>query len=99
MPHPKTGKARVLTSNQCLALLKEKEGKKKEGSIGERKSTLTKKIDREEQQKKKQEEKARKALENAQKVTQKAHSQASARLRKQVMSTTNLFDLWDLPRV
>ena len=24
MPHPKTGKARVLTSNQCLALLKEK---------------------------------------------------------------------------
>ena len=53
---------------------------------------LSKKIDREEQQKKKQEEKARKALEKAQKVTQKAHSQASARLRKKVMSTTNLFD-------
>ena len=95
MPHPKTGKARVLTSNQCLALLKEKEEKKRRVALekeNRRQERLTKKIDREEQQKKKQEEKARKALEKAQKVTQKAHSQASARLRKQVMSTTNLFD-------
>ena len=63
---PKTGKASVLTSTECLRLMKEKEEKKiqlaqeKEKRKEEREQ---KKKEKEEEQKKKAAEKARKAAE------------------------------------
>ena len=54
-PPPKTGRARVLTSNECLSLLKEKEEKVKQETLEKEKrqqERLAKKKEKEEQQKK-----------------------------------------------
>lgn len=63
---PSTGRARVLTSDECLRLLKEKEEKKKQVQMEKekrKKERELKKKQREEEQKQKAEEKAKKAAE------------------------------------
>ena len=74
-PKPKTGRARVLTSSECLLILKEKEEKKKceaEEKEKRKEERLLKRREKEEEQKRKGEEKARKAAEREAKRKQLA---------------------------
>ena len=84
----KTGRARVLTSTECLRLLKEKEEKKKQVELEKerrKQERELKKQQREEEQKRKAEAKARKATERqalkAKKEAAKAEKEA-ARIEK-----------------
>lgn len=78
----RTGKARVLTSSECLSILKEKENKKrreaeeKEKRMQER---LLKKKQRDEEQQRKQEDKAHRAAERAKKGEEKAKRKIATR--------------------
>ena len=66
-PRIKTGKARVLTSSECLACLEEKERKKK----AEVEEKERRKQDREAKRKQKEEEKRQKAQEKAKKAEER----------------------------
>ena len=69
-PKPRTGHARVLTSNECLSILKEKEEKKQreaEEKEKRKEERLLKRRQKEEQQKHKDDERARKAEEREEK--------------------------------
>lgn len=69
-PKSKTGHARVLTSNECLTILKEKEEKKKreaEEKEKRKEEKLLKRSQKEEEQKRKDEERTRKVAEREEK--------------------------------
>ena len=71
---PKTGRARVLTSSECLQLLKEKENQKQKVAAEKEKRKLERELrkkQREEEQKRKADEKARKADEKARKAAER----------------------------
>ena len=74
-PQIKTGKARVLTSSECIAILEEKERKKKAEVEEKERRKLereAKKKEKEEEKRRKTEEKAKKAEEKAKKAKEKA---------------------------
>ena len=82
---PKTKSARVLTSDECIAILREKEDKKKREADEKQKrmeERLLKRKQREEEQKRKQEEKVRKAEERALKQEEKACQAAEKKAQK-----------------
>ena len=97
-PQIKTGKARVLTSAECIAILEEKECKKKAEVEEKEKRKLereAKKKEKEEEKKrkaeeraKKAEEKAKKAEEKAKKAEEKARGAASKTASKRAITTT-----------
>ena len=71
---PKTGKARVLTSSECLQLLKEKENQKQKVAAEKERRKLERELrkkQREDEQKRKADEKARKADEKARKAAER----------------------------
>ena len=85
----KTGRARVLTSTECLRLLKEKEEKKKQVELEKERRKQERKLkkqQREEEQKHKVDEKAKKATERqalkAKKEAAKAEKEAASSHRK-----------------
>ena len=75
----KTGRARVLTSNECLRILKEKDEKKRQVAEEKEKRKLERELkrkEREHEQKRKAEDRARKAEQRAQEKTRKADEKA-----------------------
>ena len=92
----KTGRARVLTSTECLRLLKEKEEKKKQVELEKERRKQERKLkkqQKEEEQKRKADEKARKATERqalkAKKEAAKAEREA-ARIEKAKNKVQNI---------
>ena len=90
---PKTGKSRVLTSHECLTLLKQRQDKKKMEAMkkGKRQQErLEKKKKREELQKQKVEERAQKAAKREAEKTQKAALKETARMQKLSSNAKNV---------
>ena len=86
-PRIKTGKARVLTSSECIAILEDKERKKK----AEQEEKERRKVERETKKKQKEEEKRQKAEERAKKAEEKAKKadgKARAAAAKAASNTT-----------
>ena len=91
-PRPKTGRARVLTSNECLSLLKEKEEKIKQEALEKEKrqqERLAKKKEKEEQQ-----EKAGKQSSKTAKKVGKETSKREKQLSRCIRLTTKRPLLW-----
>ena len=88
---PNTGRARVLTSDECLRLLKEKEEKKKQVQVEKEKRKMDrelKKKHREEEQKQKAEEKAKKAAEREAAKAKKEAARAEKNAAKTKTTTS-----------
>ena len=87
-PQIKTGKARMLTSSECIAILEEKERKKK----AEVEEEERRKLEREAKKKEKEEEKRRKAGEKAKEKAKKAEGNvrgpAAKTASKKAVTTT-----------
>ena len=88
---PRTGRARVLTSDECLRLLKEKEVKKKQVQVEKEKrkeDRELKKKQREQEQKQKAEEKAKKAAEREAAKAKKEAARTEKNASKMKTSTS-----------
>ena len=91
-PRIKTGKARVLTSSECLAFLEEKERKKKaevEEKERRKQDREAKRKQKEEEKRQKTQEKAKKAEERVKKAEEKARM-ATARATSKKAATTKV---------
>ena len=91
-PRIKTGKARVLTSSECLAFLEEKERKKKdevEEKERRKQDREAKRKQKEEEKRQKPQEKAKKAEERVKKAEEKARM-ATARATSKKAATTKV---------
>ena len=91
-PRIKTGKARVLTSSECLAFLEEKERKKKaevEEKERRKQDREAKRKQKEEEKRQKAQEKAKKAEESVKKAEEKARM-ATARATSKKAATTKV---------